>query len=128
MPETRILWVEDTWRDHPDLIKDLLRNYHVCLNAAETNESGLQRARENRWNIVFYDIGMDDIAPGDVLPVANKIRRLVRPAPIIGITYNDASFYSRLKGNFDDIIQSGMLELEDIVRIIQRYHIELTAK
>jgi CheY-like chemotaxis protein len=106
MTYTKILWIDDNQDAHTFLFGELMRKYKTQICAPNTNALALERAKDG-WDIVFYDIGMDNRQYD--LPVARKLRESVSPAPFIGVTYNPLSFYGDFKENFDDLVQSDKL-------------------
>lgn len=128
MSLTKILWINDEPECNMYLFSQLLNNYDLSLYVCKTNQEALIKAKDS-WDLVFYDIGMDNGHTHYDLPIAKRLREMISPSPFIGGTLMPRCFYKNYSEFFDEIIDFGSSnELEDFVRLAEKYNIELEKK
>lgn len=126
----KLLWINDEPECNLYLFSQLLNNYDISIYACKTNQEALIKAKDS-WDVVFYDIGMDNGHSHYDLPIAKKLREMVSPSPFIGGSMIPLGFgfHKNYNDYFDDCIEFGRFdELEDFVRLAEKYNLKLEQK
>ncbi|HTT13052.1 MAG TPA: response regulator transcription factor [Burkholderiaceae bacterium] len=110
----RILLVEDD-RKLARLLVDLLRAHGHAALAVHDGHAGIERAREERWDLVVLDVMLPGIDGFDVL---RRLRR-VSQVPVLMLTArgSDADRVAGLDGGADDYVAKTASSRELVARI-----------
>src|SRR4030081_1882886 len=110
----RILLVEDD-RKLARLLVDLLLGHGYSAVAVHDGHAGIERAREERWNLVILDV----MLPGmDGFEVLRRLRR-VSQVPVLMLTARgaDEDRVAALDGGADDYVAKTASSRELVARI-----------
>jgi len=122
MDEVKILLVEDN-QVVQRIQSSLLNSFGCKIDIAETGEQALELYAPDKYDLIFMDIGLPDIA-GDV--VAKLIRKLEQssstPTPIIALTahVSENAALAHVSCGINDTLQKP-LSRDQAQRMINRY-------